>query len=573
MKQVIIAIILIVVCTTTCNAYSKQMIKANKALLALERKQNATQKDQQKVVDMLQEVINNATYILDKCEASIELAECYSENVPEQIRDYAKAGELYKNALELVCEQYPSTDTDQADDVKNLKWKAFYNTGYYCYYKRTSSQDLSKALEYFTEAAYYAPRFHRAVGEFYELGLGCDIDPEMALMHYTEAMHNGTDSHAKFYSTEYYVNQVSADKLDTLAFNDFREGILLQKMAGEQINYDQVKQHLTAAAERGYSPAQFELGTAYLNGKFSGGKSDENLKQAEEWLKKAADDNYLPALGNLAYFYETGGKGYASDKGREKALPYYEQAAMGGYPPAQCALAVYYYMGFAGKEKSILAAQYWLECSADKGYKLAKDYLANLKSEIESAQKRKEEAEKRKEYEREHALDFLANALSDLGNTISNTISKRHKMTSSQVATMKRSSYKAEKNVNSTNNTSYTSGNTRTSSSYNSRTSRATHSSSTNSQSKSEQSTKKKCQQCNGAGYKQCRTCDGTGKIKCTQCGGDGQVTSRYLNSHNKMATLNMKCTACNGKGKKNDLVCGGKGTKKCVSCNGKGYY
>lgn len=128
-------------------------------------------------------------------------------------------------------------------------------------------------------------------------------------------------------------------------------------------------------------------------------------------------------------------------------------------------------------------------------------------------------------------------------------------------------------NVNSTNNTSYTSGNTRTSSSYSSRTSRATHSSSTSSQSKSEQSTKKKCQQCNGAGYKQCRTCDGTGKIKCTQCGGDGQVTSRYLNSHNKMATLNMKCTACNGKGKKNDLVCGGKGTKKCVSCNGKGYY
>lgn len=134
--------------------------------------------------------------------------------------------------------------------------------------------------------------------------------------------------------------------------------------------------------------------------------------------------------------------------------------------------------------------------------------------------------------------------------------------------------YNNRKTTNTTNSqTSYSSRNTNTSSSYNSRTSRATLSSSTSSQSKSEQSTKKKCQQCNGAGYKQCRTCDGTGKIKCTQCGGDGQVTSRYLNSHNKMATLNMKCTACNGKGKKNDLVCGGKGTKKCVSCNGKGYY
>ena len=525
MKQVIIAFLLIVVCTTMCNAYSKQMIKANKALLSLERKKKATQKDQQKVVDMLQEVINSAPDMLDKCEASIELAECYSENVPLQIRDYAKAGDLYKKALELVCEHFPSNDTDQPDDVKNLKWKAFYNTGYYCYLKRTPSQDLSKALEYIYEAAYYAPRFHRAVGEFYEFGLGCDIDPEMALMHYTEAMQNHVDCYAKFYSTEYYVNQISADKLDTLAFNDFREGILLQRMAGEQIDYEKVKQHLTAAAKRGYSPAQFELGALYMLEVFSGGKSDENRKLAEEWLKKASDAEYLPALYHLGWFYEHIGFSWDAANKRKKALPFYERAALGGYPPAQ--------------------------------------------SEMDFERRRQEEIA----YKNAHALEYLANSISNLGNTISNTISKRQKMTSSQVATMKRSSYKAEKNVNSTNNTSYTSGNTRTSSSYNSRTSRATHSSSTNSQSKSEQSTKKKCQQCNGAGYKQCRTCDGTGKIKCTQCGGDGQVTSRYLNSHNKMATLNMKCTACNGKGKKNDLVCGGKGTKKCVSCNGKGYY
>lgn len=513
MKQVIIAFLLIVVCTTMCNAYSKQMIKANKALLSLERKKKATQKDQQKVVDMLQEVINSASDMLDKCEASIELAECYSENVPLQIRDYAKAGDLYKKALELVCEHFPSNDTDQPDDVKNLKWKAFYNTGYYCYLKRTPSQDLSKALEYIYEAAYYAPRFHRAVGEFYEFGLGCDIDPEMALMHYTEAMQNHVDCYAKFYSTEYYVNQVSADKLDTLAFNDFREGILLQRMAGEQIDYEKVKQHLTAAAKRGYSPAQFELGTLYLQGVFSGGKSKENRILAEEWLKKASDAEYLPALYNLAYLYEHE-RSFDHEKNLEKAFPFYERAALGGYPPAQSKMEFY-------------------------------------------RQRQEEQA-----YKNAHGLEYLANSLNTLGNTIGNAISKRHKMTSSQVATMKRSSYKARP-----------SGNTRTSSSYNSRTSRATHSSSTSSQSKSEQSTKKKCQQCNGAGYKQCRTCDGTGKIKCTQCGGDGQVTSRYLNSHNKMATLNMKCTACNGKGKKNDLVCGGKGTKKCVSCNGKGYY
>lgn len=448
MKNFLISLIFLVVCTLPCHAYSysKQMLKANKALLALEKNQKATKEDQQKVVDMLEAVINSTTDMIEKCEASIELAECYSENVVVQIRDYAKAKELYKKALELVCSNYADNGTEPIDEVKGLKWRAYYNTGYYYYYKRTPTQDLSKALEYYTEAANYAPRFHRAVGEFYEFGLGCDIDPEKALMHYTESLYSGADSYAKYYSTEYFVDKVSSDGLDTLAFNNFREGLLLLKMSGEQIDYDKVKQHLTTAAERGYVPAQYELGTLYKNGSFPEGKTPESFQLATEWLKKAADTGYLPALHNLAILCETGEKGLSTSKGQEAALPYYERAAYEGFPPSQCALAVYYYMGYAGKTKDNDAAKFWLELSAETGYKTAQQYLDNLLAEEEKKQQQAEEKANVNENvlaSLVNSLNNLSYSLNNLGNTINSTISKQNRMTPSQTNRMSKSSYQS----------------------------------------------------------------------------------------------------------------------------------
>ena len=143
--------------TMSCQAYSKQLIKANKALLALEKNANASLKDHQIVVDQLSAVINTTKDIDDKCEASLELAEAYSVHVPVQFRDYAKAADYYKKALELICENYNSDADDERETVKKLKYRAFYNTAYYCYYKNSPTQDLGKALDYFVEAAEYNP--------------------------------------------------------------------------------------------------------------------------------------------------------------------------------------------------------------------------------------------------------------------------------------------------------------------------------------------------------------------------------------------------------------------------------
>ena len=425
--------------TMSCQAYSKQLIKANKALLALEKNTKASLKDHQNVVDQLSAVINTTSDIGDKCEASLELAEAYSVHVPVQFRDYAKAADYYKKSLKLICENYNSDADDESATIKKLKYRAFYNTAYYCYYKNSPTQDFGKALEYFAEAAEYNPSANSQVGEIYEFGVGCDINPDMAMEAYTEAIINGSDYYAKYYSTEYFVNQISNDALDTIAFNNFKEGILQHSMGMERLDYDKMKECLTVAAERGYVPAQFELGTRYKKGYFPEISSSDNMKLAEEWLKKAADAGYVPALHNLANLYEEMKQksGKATEAGFIKAFPYYECAANGGFPPAQCALAVYYYNGFGGKEKNLELTEFWLEQSASKGYRQAQDYLSNLKSEIAF----KESQKNRPPQSTEEVLNSLANSLNSLARTLAGISSKQQNMTASQSNRMRSSSY------------------------------------------------------------------------------------------------------------------------------------
>lgn len=441
--------IMLFVGTMSCQAYSKQLLKANKALMALYKNEKATLKDQQKVVDMLNAVINTTSDAGDKCEASLELAGAYSEQVPVQLRDYAKAADYYKKALELICEKYNSDADDEFKTIKDLKYRAFYNTALYCYYRKSPTQDFGKALEYLLVAADYNPLVNGLIGEIYEFGLGCDINPTLASEYYTKAIQNGDDLYAKYYGVEYFINQITNGKgddneqasssLDTLAFNNFRDGVLETKMGIERPDYAKVKQCLTIAAERGYLPAQYELGTDYMNGVLQGDSLTDNNTLAEKWLKKAADAGYIIAMHNLASLYEKMNQksGKATEAGFIKAFPYYERAANGGFPPAQCAMAVYYYNGFGGKEKNLELTEFWLEQSASKGYRRAQDYLSNLKSEIAF----KESQKNRPQQSTAEVLNSLANSLNSLARTLAGISSKQQNMTVSQLNRMRSSSY------------------------------------------------------------------------------------------------------------------------------------
>ena len=61
--------------------------------------------------------------------------------------------------------------------------------------------------------------------------------------------------------------------------------------------------NLTQAAEMGYLPAMFDLGSLYYYDRV-GNSHEDNMRLAEQWLKKAADAEYIPAIFQLATFYE-----------------------------------------------------------------------------------------------------------------------------------------------------------------------------------------------------------------------------------------------------------------------------
>lgn len=74
------------------------------------------------------------------------------------------------------------------------------------------------------------------------------------------------------------------------------------------------------AAELGYVPAQLSIGVACLFGKGVA----QNYETAVFWLKKAAEQNNISAVSNLAYCYNNG---YGVAKDELKAMELYKKAA------------------------------------------------------------------------------------------------------------------------------------------------------------------------------------------------------------------------------------------------------
>ena len=421
--------------------------KGRKALVKLEKNANATAADQKSVVDMLKAVTEKSTDKGDVCYAYLLLGEAYSEYVPSSIRDYKEAAKYYQKAGELLPTAYPD-DAKEKLNIKNRKGAIYYNIGYYTYYKNSPTQDFAKALEYFLKAAKYNPYFYRSVGEMYEFGLGCDINPTTAIAYYTKTNSNGGDSYAKYYSTEYFIKQITTGgTLDTLAYNSFRDGMLFAKMGEERPDMEKMKQLLTTAAERGYLPAQFELGTNYRNGTFPGNSKEENDKQAELWLKKAADANYVPAVYQLGFHYENlykTPKNLFPKEGFQKAVPYYERAAEADFPYAQGALAYCYINTLGGLPKDWNAAEYLYECAACKGYTLAETNLTYINAQKQSMKSGLGAA----------LLGKAFGSMGTVGKVLSYIVKTQSKLTPDQTTGVHRLSYKEGKVVSDVGQTS-----------------------------------------------------------------------------------------------------------------------
>ena len=114
-------------------------------------------------------------------------------------------------------------------------------------------------------------------------------------------------------------------------------------------------------AERGDPEAQFELGRHLITGT-EVAKKDE--KAGAGWLRKAADQNHLPAQHVMGSLYE---EGIGVSKDLAKAVEWYRKAANNGLAMAQHSLGIMYDLG-KGVTKDPKEAAQWFRNAANQDF-------------------------------------------------------------------------------------------------------------------------------------------------------------------------------------------------------------
>lgn len=114
---------------------------------------------------------------------------------------------------------------------------------------------------------------------------------------------------------------------------------------------------LLAKANGGDAASQVLVGESYAGGKGVA----QDLKQAAEWYRKAADKGDVGGEVHLATLYRDGGKGFPRD--RTQAAAWYRRAAEQGDVGAQGTLGLLYSIG-QGVPHSDVEAYYWLDLAA-----------------------------------------------------------------------------------------------------------------------------------------------------------------------------------------------------------------
>ncbi|HEX4151111.1 MAG TPA: tetratricopeptide repeat protein, partial [Steroidobacteraceae bacterium] len=133
------------------------------------------------------------------------------------------------------------------------------------------------------------------------------------------------------------------------------------------LNYKSALRYYHLAANKGYAPAEYNLGAMYQNG--LGVKRDD--KQAFEWFRKAADQNYPEAENEVGYAYRCGcgvGRDYA------QALNWYRRAAGHGNSNAETNLGFMAEKGW-GQPQSYDEAFSWYYKAAAHGNAGAMDNI------------------------------------------------------------------------------------------------------------------------------------------------------------------------------------------------------
>jgi TPR repeat protein len=209
-----------------------------------------------------------------------------------------------------------------------------------CYAKgKGVPADAAKAAEYLRKAADqgYA-NAQTAVGSCYGKGLGVPKNFSTAVEWYRKAAAQG----------------------DSLG--QYCLGACLLKGSGVATNADEGLGWWRKAAESGLPDAQCALGLHLMNRGYADDTNHVNYVEAAQWLQKAADQGYVPAMNNLGFLYKSG---LGVKPNTTTALKWYRLGAEQDDPRAQANLGLAYEYG-SGVRADIVEAYKWYLLSAQK---------------------------------------------------------------------------------------------------------------------------------------------------------------------------------------------------------------
>ncbi len=140
----------------------------------------------------------------------------------------------------------------------------------------------------------------------------------------------------------------------------FNVGLAYELGRGVTADEKQAFKFYLAAAEQGFAPAQFNVGNMYAAGRGVG----QDHFEANLWFKQAADSGIVEAQFNLGFAYEAG-NGVKKDDAQ--AARWYRQAAERGYARAQYNFALLLEDG-RGVARDLAAAASFYRAAAEQNF-------------------------------------------------------------------------------------------------------------------------------------------------------------------------------------------------------------
>ena len=153
----------------------------------------------------------------------------------------------------------------------------------------------------------------------------------------------------------------------------FNLGLAYELGRGVPADDRQAFKHYLLAAEQGFAAAQFNVGNMYSSGRGVG----QDLFEANLWFKQAAEKGVVEAQFNLGLAYEAG-RGVKKDE--VQAVRWYKQAADRGFARAQYNLGLLFEDG-RGVPKNEATAAAFYRVAAEQGFAAAQNNYGLMISE------------------------------------------------------------------------------------------------------------------------------------------------------------------------------------------------